>query len=158
MPTPFVLPTIPRWRLLLTADGVIGLHPDGQKAFDTNDLGTVLDALDPADLCAESVALCTAALLGVSPSSRTPVAVIAPPDTQASLTTLATLHGFVPSEELIEPLIAAYVLAVWPTVTMTAALAALSPRLPFIMVHPASLPDAVPSMHLHPRTFSLDPS
>lgn len=158
MPMPFVLPTLPRWRLLLTAQGVLGLHPNGQTAFDTNDLGTVLDTLDPADPCAESVALCTAALLGVSPSSRPPVTVIAPSDTQASLTTLATLHGFAPSEELTTPLLAAYVLAVWPTMTMTAALAGLSPSLPLIMVHPASLPDAVPAMQLHPRTFALYPS
>ena len=150
MPTPFVLPTLPRWRLLLTAGGVIGLRPDGQKAFDTDDLGTVLDALDPADPCAESVALCTAALFGVSPSSRTPVTVIAPPDTQASLTTLAMLHGFVPTEELSEPLLAAYVLAVWPTATMSACLAALSPALPLILVHPASLPDPVSPMRRHP--------
>ncbi len=150
MPTPFVLPTLPRWRLLLTAGGVIGLRHDGQKAFDTDDLGTVLDALDPADPCAESVALCTAALLGVSPSSRTPVTIIAPPDTQASLTTLAMLNGFVPTEDLLALSTCAYVLAVWPTTIMSACLAALSPALPLILVHPASLPDPVFPMRLHP--------
>ena len=158
MSTPFVLPTLPRWRLLLTAGGVIGLRPDGQKAFDTDDLGTVLDALDSADPCAESVALCTAALFGVSLSLCPPVTVIAPPNAQVSLTTLATLHGFTLSEDRFNLSTCAYVLAVWPTATMSAALAALSPALPLILVHPASLPDAVSPMRLHHRLFSLNPS
>lgn len=141
MSSPFVLPTLPRWRLLLTAAGVLGLRPDGQQAFATDDCGEIIDALDRADPQAESVALCAAALLGVSPPAHPLVTVIAPAHDVPALTTLATLHGFTPTTTHAPAAIAAYVLARWPTALITASLTALPSHLPLIMIHPASLPE-----------------
>lgn len=146
MASPFVLPTLPRWRLLLTASGVLGLRPDGQQAFATDDCGEVLDALDPADPQTESVALCAAALLGISPPVHSLVTIIAPATELPALATLVTLHGFTPSATWSPDTIAAYVLADWPTPSIAALLRRLPPHLPLIMVHPTSLPEAIPTL------------